>query len=85
MTNKQWEKYADKGRAAASKKLQAEPELFKKYPIRKWEAEEEKALKNIERRQKSGYYENNPEAALKDWTDLYVARIICYNAANRME
>ena len=82
MTNEQWERYADEGMKAASKLLTEEIE--KKHTIEEWINEQEKMLNLLEQRKASGYYDDKPDEAIKDWTELYTARITCYHAANSM-
>ena len=72
----------DQGRRNASERLSKDASIVDKKPITKWEEEQEKLLKTIECHRNSGYYEGKTDAAIKDCTDLYVARIICYQAAN---
>lgn len=82
MTDKQWEKYADEGMKKASAAMT--DKIFSSHTEKEWQKIQEERKQRLDRRKKSGYYDNNPEAALKDWTDLYTARIVCYNYANRM-
>lgn len=83
MTNKQWGRYADEGMSAASKLLTEEIE--NKHTIQEWKDKQEKMLNLLEQRKDSGYYDDKTDEALKDWTELYIARIICYHHANSMD
>lgn len=82
MTDKQWWKYAEAGMKVAAKQI--DEATVKRHSISEWINEQKRMYEKLESRRESGYYDNNPDEALKDWTDLYVARIICYQASNNM-
>jgi len=82
MTDKQWNKYAEEGMKKASAALN--DKVFESHTQKEWKEMQEEAKERLDRRKNSGYYDNNPEAALKDWTDLYTALTFCYHYGNRM-
>ena len=83
MTNEQWERYANEGMHTASQLLTEEIE--NEHTLEEWIKKQAEMLNLLEQRKATGYYEDKPDEAIKDWTELYIARIICYHASNSMD
>ena len=94
MADKQMEKIASNAMTAMAKRLadeskkgiapkprnKADTERF----VDEWGRKMDTIRQKIERREKSGYYKQHPEAAKADWEECYYARLLFRSYADSM-
>lgn len=88
MTNKEKERLADKARTEMAKKVHDEfnkktgPHPANKNAIetfkKQWGKKLDDKMAYIDRRERAGHYEKNPDDFKKDWDDAYYARFILH-------
>ena len=89
MTDKDREKYSDQARSEMAKKVRDgyDKKTLADHPVnvnaigtfkKQWEKKLEDKLALIQRRESTGYYDNNKDAYKKDWDEAYYARFIIH-------